>query len=142
MKYLLLLLVFACPLFVQAQVSSSDSSLIRQACENYVGGFYNSDTIRIAQGVHPELVKRIIAKKMNYQIRNMSAQELINTAKGFKHPSDSGEPFKITVNIYDIANDIAMAKITTNKMNFFDYAQLAKINGNWKIINVLWAFNP
>ncbi len=25
---------------------------------------------------------------------------------------------------------------------FYDYIQLAKINGEWKIVNVLWVMNP
>ena len=53
-----------------------------------------------------------------------------------------GEPFKAIVDIYDISSGIALAKVSTNKMpEFFDYIQVGKMNGEWKIVNVLWAFN-
>ncbi|MDZ4709677.1 MAG: nuclear transport factor 2 family protein [Saprospiraceae bacterium] len=44
--------------------------------------------------------------------------------------------------IYDITGGIALAKVSTYKMpEFFDYIQLGKMTGEWKIINVFWAFN-
>jgi hypothetical protein len=88
-------------------------------------------------------VKRIVAKQQDYKIMNMPAADLINAAKNHRNAPDKNpaEPFKLTVQIYDVANGIACAKITTNKMSFFDYVQLAKIKDEWKIINVLWAYN-
>jgi len=143
MKRILFLFIMLSSVYCRAQVIPADSTLIREACENYVGGFYNADTMRLAQALHPELAKRIVAKRMDDKLMNMSAAELIKAAKGFKNTNDKNpqEPFKITVFIYDIANDISEAKIITNKMNFIDYVQLVKIKGAWKIINVLWAFN-
>lgn len=141
MKLLFFVALIVSPFFAWSQKSVPDSILIQQACENYVGGFYNSDTVRIIQALHPDLVKRIVAKKMDYKLVTSGTQDLIRAAKN-NHPNDNNpqEPFKVTVLIYDIAYDIATAKIMTNKMNFIDYAQLAKIKGEWKIINVLWAF--
>ena len=137
--------LFLCPVLLSAQGTAADSVAIREAAYNYVGGFYSSDSVKVAKAVHPELVKRII-RTMNgeYRIANMSASELASGAKRFKKPADPNpaEPFKLDIIIYDIAQDIATIKIINNKLKFFDYAQLAKIKGEWKIINVLWAMTP
>lgn len=38
--------------------------------------------------------------------------------------------------------DYAMARASNTKYGFFDYCQLARFNGEWKIINVLWGWLP
>ena len=50
--------------------------------------------------------------------------------------------FKLGVFIYDITGDYALAKTVNTKYGFFDYCQLAKFKGEWKIINVLWGMLP
>lgn len=125
--------------------SVKDKSDIKEAAINYVEGFYTNDSTRIKEGLHEELVKRIIDNRSGTSIiQTISRSDLISyTKEGQKMPDNNpSEPFRADVTIYDISNGIALAKVTTNKMNmFFDYMQLGKINGEWKIINVLWAFS-
>jgi hypothetical protein len=125
------------------QEPMTDSASIEKTALDYVEGFYNNDPVRVAAAVHPELVKRIIYKDAagNAMIQNMGASSLIFAARmNKKNDPDPTVPFKATVSIYDIFNDNATIKIVTNKFKFIDYAQLAKVDGNWKIVNVLWAF--
>jgi hypothetical protein len=140
-KIIIVMLSF--PLLCTAQQQTkSDTTLIKEASENYVEGFYTNDVERIKKSVHPELAKRLIVKDTSgiYMIRDMGLTELLFNARKFKRPeSTTSEPFKVNVTICDISHDIAMAKVTQNKLKFFDYVQLGKINGEWKIINVLWA---
>jgi hypothetical protein len=120
----------------------SDSTSIEKTALDYVEGFYNNDPVRVTAAVHPELIKRIIYKDAagNAMIQNMGASSLIFAARmNKKNDPDPSVPFKATITIYDIFNDNATIKIVTNKFKFIDYAQLAKVDGNWKIINVLWA---
>ncbi len=120
----------------------ADSVAIEKTANNYVEGFFNGDATRVSTAVHPELVKRIIYKDNtgNGMIQNMGASGLIFAAvKHKKTDPNPSEPFKATVTIYDIFNEMATVKIATNKFDFIDYAQMAKIGGEWKIINVLWA---
>ena len=142
MKHAFLSILIISPFFAISQASQADSIAIRQACDNYVGGFYHADTARVAKGIHPELTKKIVNKRAGDVLQSMPAPDLIKAAGNFK-PRDPNpaEPFKLDVFIYDIASDIATAKIVTNKMPFFDYVQLGKVQGEWKVINVLWAFN-
>jgi hypothetical protein len=137
--FFLIVLLFAKTGFTQTK---SDTLLIREAALNYIEGFYNSDYNRVVKAVHPELAKRFVEKDESghYALENMGASDLAFSALKFKKGEDkSNQPFKAEVKFYEIANDIATVKLTQNKMQFFDYIHLAKINGEWKIINVLWA---
>ncbi len=143
--YLLLLTSFSSLLRAQAEKNiMNDSTLIKETCANYVEGFYTNDVKRMEKAIHPELAKRLIVKDTSgvEMLRNMGSTELLyNTAMNKQRKNDTGDPFQTNVSIYDIFNDIATVKIVTNKFKFIDYAQLGKVNGEWKIINVLWAFS-
>jgi hypothetical protein len=142
MKKLLLLLslISSCCAFAQSD-RISDSLAVDKACKDYVEGFYTGDTARIRHAMHPELCKRILAKRMNYKIYSSTVDDLVKAASGKKQPdADPSQPFHINVEVYDLSYGIATARISTNKMAFIDYAQLAKVNDEWKIVNVLWAF--
>jgi hypothetical protein len=151
MKGLFFSIIMACLLITNAyaqnttikQELSADSAAIKKTALDYVEGFFNGDSKRISEAVHPELVKRIVSiDTSGTAIQDMGASLLMLAARKHKKADpDPSVPFKADVIIYDIFNDIATIKIVTNKFKFIDYAQLAKIDGAWKIINVLWAFN-
>ena len=50
--------------------------------------------------------------------------------------------FKLDVHINDVTADFALVKTVNTKYGFFDYCQLAKFNGEWRIFNVLWGWLP
>ena len=139
----ILALIVAVNVSCQSQNLKADSALIREAALNYVEGFYRGDTARMAKSMSRELVKRIIDNRSGKsKLMNTNLAELQKFALGQK-PQDPnpGTPFRGSVIIYDISSDVALAKITTNKMTrFFDYVQMGKMDGQWKVINVLWAF--
>ena len=134
-----IILVVLSVLSMSAHSQNVDSIAIRQTMLDYVEGYYNGDWQRVSKAVHPELVKRIIITDSSglAAINNQGASTLILGAK--RRKKENGEPFKAEIHVYDIFKNVALAKIATNKFQFIDYAQLAKINGEWKIINVLWA---
>ncbi|MFC3416151.1 nuclear transport factor 2 family protein [Algoriphagus hitonicola] len=134
-----IMLVSTSSLFGQTK---SDSLLIKETALNYIEGLWTNNYERMEKAIHPELAKRVIRKddKGNYRLSNMGYSELLFYTKTLT-PKDEKpeEPFKADVIIFDIASDIATIKITQNKYSFFDYVQLGKINGEWKMINWLWA---
>lgn len=120
----------------------SDSLLIKQACLDYVQGFYTADVHRMAKAIHPELAKRIIYKdSTGYEmLRQMGASELLFNTAHSKNQNDKSAPFAAEVTIFEIYSGMSVAKVTTNKFKFIDYVQLGFIGGEWKIVNVLWGF--
>lgn len=143
MKQIIALLFIGCAFSLSGQ-SKSDTIAIQQAALDYVEGFYTSDSARLAKGLSADLVKRIIDNRTgSSHLMTIGLKELIGYTKLGKIPNNNPEePFKAKIQIYDISSGIALAKVSTNKMpEFFDYIQAGKMNGEWKIINVLWAFN-
>jgi len=143
--FAVLLMINNCHLFAQTQ---NDSLQIRETVLNYIEGMETNDPKKIEKAMHPDLAKRTIAKTkegIEYPA-NMTAASLIGYAKDFdftlfyKAGVDPQEPLRSEVTIYDISNSIATVKAATNKFEFVDYIHLGKLDGEWKIVNILWAW--
>ncbi len=137
--------LFTCnsPLFAQTPI---DSTQIKETVLNYLEGMETNNPQSIEKAMHPDLAKRTVEKNkegVEYPA-NMSAASLIGYSKDFdftlfyKADVDPEEPLISEVIIYDLSNGIASVKAVTNKFEFVDYIHLAKLNGEWKIINILW----
>lgn len=135
-------------LTVSAQ-TSSDSLAIEIACRNYIEGWKNGDMEKISSAVSPELVKRTVM--VDGEANSYTSGMSYSLFKTFSRSSRNGiqmqdfrpdEEFSFEVIIYDISGDFATAKTIVPKYNFFDYCQLAKFDGEWKIINILWGWIP
>jgi hypothetical protein len=145
---LILIAVLFSGLTANAQ-TKQDSLAIEKACRNYVEGWATGDMDRVAKGVSPELVKRTVSQDkegVSFTI-NMSASLLLIATKGNKEgvkgkDLEPDKPFKLDVCIHDITGDYALVKTVNTKYGFFDYCQLAKFNGEWRIFNVLWGWLP
>ena len=128
--------------------TKSDSLQIKETVLNYLEGLNTNDYLRAEKAIHPEIAKRIISTNKNgdYKLDNMPWSHLlynmktVDFSKMFKPDVNLEDPFKIEVIIFDISNNIATIKAKQNRFSFFDYIHLGKIKGEWKIINILWAW--
>jgi Putative lumazine-binding len=133
------------PLFAQTK---NDTLQIKVTVLNYLEGLDTNNPDRVAKAMNPDLAKRTIEKNKEGKeyLSNMTAASLVGYTKNFdftlfyKKGVDPKEPLKVDVTIYDIENGIATVKALTNKFEFCDYIQLGKINGEWEIVNILWAW--
>ena len=119
----------------------ADSAAIKVTALNYIEGYFNADDKRMAKALDPELAKRIIFKDpAGDAVLGMGYSQLLVNTRRNKNANIlvNNDAFKATVTIYDIGINIAEVKVTTNKLKFMDYLQLGRVNGEWKIINVLW----
>ncbi|EMR02754.1 nuclear transport factor 2 family protein [Cesiribacter andamanensis] len=125
---------------VSAQ-SDHDQALVKKAISNYVEAFYQADTLLAYESVARELAKRGYYTS-NGQIREatMSFDQLVALAKRWNATKNitAATPRKITV--YEVLDKIASAKVEAQWG--IDYFHLAKIQGRWMIINVLWQDYP
>ena len=126
---------------LQAQ-TAADSNGIRQAALDYIEGYYQGNGERMERALHPELAKRIVVtnEQGHSQLGQMSALSLVlNTrAGGGKDTPVAAQRKDIT--ILDIYQNAASAKIYASE--WVDYLHLAKWNGRWVIVNVLWELHP
>ena len=113
-----------------------DEAGIRQAALDYIEGFYEANPERMERALHPDLAKRIVMVNAEGRARveNMSAMTLVQITRA-KKPTPKDQQQK-DVTILDVYGNAAVAKIVAT--DWIDYLQLGKVNGQWKIINVLW----
>jgi len=137
-----LLLLAVVPFATLRAQTAADSAGIRQAALDYIEGYYEGDGARMERAVHPELAKRIVRvnEQGRYQLGQMSAMTLVlGTRAGGGKDTPVAERRK-DVTIFDIYQNAASAKIYAS--GWVDYLHLAKWNGRWVIINVLWELHP
>jgi hypothetical protein len=123
--------------------SLADSTAIRAAALEYVEGWYTGDAARMGRALHPELVKRIVVNDTTTRksvLQNMGASALINgTRHGYGKSTPKDRQQKEVV-ILDIFGNAASAKSTM--ADWVDYMHLARVDGRWVIVNVLWEQKP
>lgn len=131
-----LLLCAAAPANAQG-VSAADSAAIRAAALDYIEGYYTGDAERMRRALHPDLVKRIVRVQDGVAgIDGMTAQELIDgTAAGWgaRVPANAR---RTDVVIMDAFQNVAAVRVDAHA--WIDYMQIAKFDGEWMIVNVLW----
>jgi hypothetical protein len=141
-RYGLLLAALAVPTAARAQ-TAADSSAIRATALDYVEGWYEGNGERMSRAVHPELVKRIVVSDTATKhsvIQTMGASALVNGARRGWGKETPAEGRQKDVTILDIFGNAASVKAVM--ADWIDYLQVAKVDGRWVIVNVLWEYKP
>ena len=142
-----LVLVFAVILlacFSEARAqTSADSAAIKQAALDYIEGWYEGNAERMERALHPDLAKRIVrtdAKSGRSRLEQMSALGLIQGVRAGYGKNTPREKQQKDVTILDVYENAASVKVVA--ADWIDYLHLAKYNGRWVIVNVLWELKP
>ena len=124
--------------------SAADSAGVRAAVLDYVEGIYRVDTTRIAHSVRPDLAKRgyyVPRGKTEYASEAMTYPELVQVAATWnKAGRINPETAPKVVTILDLLDQTASVKLTAQWG--VDYLHLARYDGRWMIVNVLWQTPP
>lgn len=125
-----------------AAQTAADSSAIRQAALDYIEGYYGGDAARMERAVHPELAKRIVRSDGSGAswLGTMGASQLVAGTRSGSGREVPAERRRTDVTILDVYEGIASARIDAGA--WIDYLHLARIDGRWVIVNVLWALTP
>ncbi|MFL5553368.1 MAG: nuclear transport factor 2 family protein [Gemmatimonadaceae bacterium] len=129
------------PTLSRAQ-SAADSAAIRATALDYIDGWYAADAARMERALHPELAKRNVYSDANGRSRliQMSAMSLVNGTRA-GGGSDIPAPQRAdSVKILDIYGNAASVRVRA--ATWIDYMHMAKYNGQWRILNVLWENDP
>ena len=132
-------LVVAAPARAQ---TAADSAGIRQAALDYIEGWYEGNAERMERAVHPDLAKRIINADQRGRsvLGHQSAMTLVqNTRRGGGKETSVAER-RTDVRILDVFGNTASVRVDADR--WIDYLHIAKWNGRWVIINVLWENRP
>jgi hypothetical protein len=132
--------VAATPVFAQ---TPADSAAIRQTALDYIEGWYEGNAERMERALHPELAKRIVnvdPRNGRNSLGQQGALTLINNTKaGYGRETPVGQQRK-DVRILDIFGNTASVRV--DAVSWIDYMHIAKWNGRWVIVNVLWENRP
>jgi hypothetical protein len=122
--------------------SVADSGAIKATALDYIEGWYEGNSERMERAVHPDLAKRIVNTDQRGRsvLGHQSAMTLVqNTRRGFGKETPSGGR-RADVRILDVFGNTASVRV--DAATWIDYLHMAKWNGRWVIINVLWENRP
>ena len=127
------------PAFARAQ-APEERAAVERAVLDYVEGFYEGDTTKLVRSVRPEVTKYgfyVPSDSVRYVGEAMPWPDFLSYARSIKErnqPAPADAPKQ--VEIFDIQDQTASAKLTAWWGT--DYLLLAKYDGRWMILHVLW----
>ncbi|MBS1807951.1 MAG: nuclear transport factor 2 family protein [Acidobacteria bacterium] len=143
-KLTLIALVVACTLtFVIQAKTYQEKEAVREAAMDYIEALYQVDSSRIARSVHPNLTKHGFYREGNtdsYKPGMMTYQQLYDLAGRWNKNGQVKPDAPKEVIVLDVLDQTASVKVVAQWG--IDYMHLAKYDGKWKIINVLWQSHP
>lgn len=138
----LFVLIGICSLFYGYKVWADDKEkeLVKIPLENYLKGHETGNAEFMKKAFHTE-GKLIFIREGKYTTRTF--EEYINGMKDGKPAADEAKR-KRWIESIDIAGNAATGKIILDYPNgkFVDYMTLLKIDGEWKIVNKSFHFEP
>ncbi|MGD9589090.1 MAG: nuclear transport factor 2 family protein [Pyrinomonadaceae bacterium] len=135
----LFVIIFTVAGFGQAD----DRAAVKQAALDYIESVYNVNPSQAERSVHPELVKRgffVKRGEAGYSPHAMTFTEFVELAKTYNARGSIPKDAPKEVVVFDVSDQTASVKVTA--IWGIDYMHLAKYDGKWKIINILWQSPP
>jgi hypothetical protein len=125
-----------------ALAQSDEEAAIRAVALDYIEGWYEGDGDRMASALHPELAKRVVITPPGGEstLTQMGAEQLVaSTARGAGADTPVEQRHR-EVTVLDVYENAASVRIYAS--GWVDYLHMAKWNGEWKIVNVLYELHP
>jgi len=137
MKKISLIITVIMSQIITAQ-TKSDSLQVKETVKKYIESFYLTQPEKGQESVHKLLAKRTVQKFADGSefLKGMSYEEMNNLGKVFNSKGKYNENSKKEIVILDMMDKTASVKLIAE--GWVDYMHLGKINGEWKIINILW----
>lgn len=121
----------------------TDHDMVHDAIEDYVLALYEVSPERIARSVDTSLTKigYYEHKGKKYNTIPMTYEQLYDlSAKWNKKGDNANADSPKEIEIYEIHDKTASAKLTAKWG--IDFMHLSKVDGRWKIMNIMWQSNP
>jgi hypothetical protein len=137
------LLALTLPVGAVHHQANDESPAIRATALDYVEGWLTADAARMERALHPELAKRIVntnPQNGRSSLGQQSAMTLVQNTRNGGGKNTPSEQMRKDVVILDIYQNAASVRATMS--GWVDYMHMAKWNGRWVIVNVLWELKP
>jgi hypothetical protein len=135
----LLMAAFSAGAFGQ---TDADRDAIKRTALNYAEGWYEGNADKMESSLSPDLAKRIAQTNPQGQssLGQMTAMRLVQATRGGSGKSTPAAEQQKDVTILDMMSSSATVKLEMR--DWVDYMHIAKMNGKWVVINVLWEMKP
>jgi Putative lumazine-binding len=124
--------------------TAADSLAIRTTALDYIEGWYAADGARMERSLHPDLAKRLVYTDARAggrsRIIQMTAMGLVQGTRNGGGKDIPPADQRRDVQILDIYEGAASVRVTAS--SWVDYMHMARWNGRWVIVNVLWENEP
>lgn len=135
-----LLLIVSSNCFGQTKQDSLD---VKVAVLDYIESQHTPNSAQMDRALHPRMVKRTFWKDKQTgkdYLRETTAESMILLAESYNKNKDKFPAVpKKDVRFLDVSERTASIKLIADE--WIDYLHLVKLNGSWKIINVLWQYH-
>ena len=118
---------------------ANEDTAIKKPAINYIEGWYTGNAERMESALYPELAKHMVytdPRTGKAVFNHMGAMTLVQRTRagiGKKIPKERQQE---DISILDHFGNAAVVKIVAS--DWIDYLEETKIDGEWKIVNVLW----
>jgi hypothetical protein len=119
-----------------------DEAAITGTALDYIESCYESDAARMERSLHPDLAKRIVwpdASPSGDRLDKLSALGLVRLVRDEPDTTPMHER-RSEVTILDRTDNAASVRVDAS--TWIDYMHIVRWNGQWAIVNVLWAVRP
>lgn len=142
MRALCLLVFLIMPAFAGSGAGTDeDKKAVREAILHYVEALYEVSPERIDKGVDPSLRKvGFWMSKDGYKKGDMTFDQLKELAGKWNKKGKVGKDSVKEITVYEVMDKTASAKLVAHWG--MDYFHLAKMDGEWRIVNVMWQSLP
>ncbi len=137
---LVAVLVMAGGISAAKENATVNQNEIEAVVSNYLEGWFSSDAGRMEAALHPNLAKynvRTVGKSDLEYLAGMTAEELV----AMTHHNQEWVKDRKFREMKILYQDEQLAIVHAVSDGFYDLCNLAKINGEWKIVQVLWGRN-
>ena len=113
----------------------ADEDAVVRCALDYFEGWFEGDPERMRSALNPALARRSLGRE---GLDELTAPQMIDaTAAGAGRKRDSSER-RIDVRVVEVYGDIATVVVDSHV--YREYLHLVRTDGEWKIVNALWAF--
>lgn len=119
-----------------SDVGPDVAEAIIRTVRDYYDGWFEGDVARMQRALHPELVKRDILGDGGVVDTDTASSMIDATQRGVGSRYDPGLR-RVDISINHVHGTIADVHATGDV--YVDYLQLVHVDGQWRILNALWA---
>ena len=117
-----------------------DRTQVAAVARDYLESWYTADPDRMGRALHPDMVKRYVDSLPTgrHVVHSLTRDVMVEMTRGGGGSKVASESRKIAVDVLEVSGDIAVARASSSE--YLEYLSLAKCNGQWAIVNILWRF--